>query len=55
MKFRGNLYKAKTNSKGIAVFKLPKKGIKNLKPGKTYQVKYTYLTDSIYKFIKIKK
>ena len=55
MKFRGNLYKAKTNSKGIAVFKLPKKGIKNLKPGKTYQVKYTYLTDSIYKYIKIKK
>ena len=55
MKFRGNLYKAKTNSNGIATFKLPKKVIKNLKAGKTYKIRFTYLTNSIYKYIKIKK
>ena len=55
MKFRGILYKAKTNSNGIATFKLPKKVIKNLKAGKTYKIRFTYLTNSIYKYIKIKK
>ncbi|MBR3141166.1 MAG: Ig-like domain repeat protein, partial [Methanobrevibacter sp.] len=55
MKFRGKTYSAKTNSKGIATFKLPKNAIKNIRTGKTYKVKYTYLTDSIYKYIKIKK
>ena len=55
MKFRGKVYSAKTNSKGIATFKLPKKAIKKLKAGRTYKVRFTYLTNSIYKYIKIKK
>ena len=55
MKFRGKIYKAKTNGKGIATFKLPKKSVKKLKVGKKYRVKFTYLTNSIYKYLKIAK
>ena len=55
MKFRGKLYYAKTNSKGVAIFKLPKKAVKKLKVGKKYKVRYTYLTNSIYKYLKIVK
>ena len=55
MKFRGKIYKAKTNGKGIATFKLPKKAVKKLKVGKKYRVKFTYLTNSIYKYLKIAK
>ena len=54
MKFRGKIYSAKTNSNGIATFKLPKKAIQKLKAGKTYRVRFTYLTNSIYKYVKIK-
>ena len=54
MKFRGKVYSAKTNSNGIATFKLPKKAIQKLKAGKTYRVRFTYLTNSIYKYVKIK-
>ena len=42
MKFKGKTYKAKTNSKGIATFKVPKKVIKKLKKGKKYTAKFTY-------------
>lgn len=43
VKFKGKTYKLKTNSKGIATFKIPK----NLKKGK-YTIKTTYngLTNS---------
>ena len=42
MKFKGKTYKAKTNKKGIATFKVPKKVIKKLKKGKKYTAKFTY-------------
>ena len=42
LKFKGKTYKAKTNKKGIATFKVPKKVIKKLKKGKKYQAIFTY-------------
>ena len=42
MKFKGKTYKAKTNKKGIATFKVPKKVTKKLKKGKKYKATFTY-------------
>jgi hypothetical protein len=42
LKFKGKTYKAKTNKKGIATFKVPKKVIKKLKKGKKYKAVFTY-------------
>ena len=42
LKFKGKTYKAKTNKKGIATFKVPKKVIKKLKKGKKYKATFTY-------------
>ena len=55
MKFRGNLYKAKTNSKGIAKVTIKKKVLKKLKVGKKvkYQAKYGKLTKKV--TVKVKK
>ena len=55
MKLKGKKIKAKTNAKGIAKFKIPKKVVKKLKVGKKYKVKFTYLTNTIVKKIKVKR
>ena len=52
LKFKGKTYKAKTNKKGIATFKVPKKVIKKLKKGKKYKVTYTYKAKAYGKTIK---
>jgi len=55
MKLKSKTFTAKTNSKGNAKFKLPKKVVKKLKVGKKYKVKFTYLTNTITKKIKVKR
>ena len=55
MKLKGKNIKAKTNAKGIAKFKVPKKVVKKLKVGKKYKVSFTYLTNTIVKKIKVKR
>ena len=55
MKLKSKTFTAKTNSKGNAKFKLPKKVVKKLKVGKKYKVKFTYLTNTIIKKIKVKR
>ena len=55
MKLKGKNVKAKTNAKGIAKFKVPKKVVKKLKVGKKYKVSFTYLTNTITKKIKVKR
>jgi hypothetical protein len=52
MKFKGKTYKAKTNNKGIATFKVTKKVIKKLKKGKKYTAKFTYKAKANGKTIK---
>jgi hypothetical protein len=52
MKFKGKTYKAKTNKKGIATFKVPKKVIKKLKKGKKYKAVFTYKAKANGKTIK---
>jgi hypothetical protein len=53
-KFKGKTYKAKTNKKGIAKVTIKKNVIKNLKKGKKYTVKVTYLKDTIKSSVKVK-
>ena len=52
MKFKGKTYKAKTNKKGVATFKVPKKVIKKLKKGKKYKAVFTYKAKAYGKTIK---
>ena len=52
LKFKGKTYKAKTNKKGIATFKVPKKVIKKLKKGKKYKAVFTYKAKANGKTIK---
>ena len=54
MKFKGKTYKAKTNKKGIATFKVPKKVTKKLKKGKKYRAVFTYKAKANGKTIKDK-
>ena len=62
-KFKGKIYKATTNAKGIAKIKIKKSVLKKLKAGKKYKINITYSAidggytsiNSIYKTIKIKK
>ena len=62
-KFKGKIYKATTNAKGIAKIKIKKSVLKKLKAGKKYKISITYnaidggytSVNSIYKTIKIKK
>nr|WP_294999809.1 Ig-like domain repeat protein [uncultured Methanobrevibacter sp.] len=49
---KAKIYKAKTNKKGIATFKVPKKVIKKLKKGKKYQAIFTYKAKANGKTIK---
>ncbi len=61
-KFKGKIYKATTNSKGIAKIKIKKSVLKKLKAGKKYKINITYNAvdggytsiNSIYKKIKVK-
>ena len=53
-KLNGKTYKVKTNSKGIAQKTLNRNIIKNLRKGKTYTVKVTYLKDTIKTTVKVK-
>lgn len=55
LKFNGKTYKAKTNKKGVATFKITKKVIKKLKAGKKYSYKVIYLKDTMSKKITVKK
>ena len=55
MKIKSKILTAKTNSKGVAKFKLSKKVVKKLKVGKKYRVTFTYLTNTINKHIKVKR
>ena len=54
LKFKGKTYKAKTNKKGVATFKIKKNVIKKLKKGKKYKYTVTYLKDSVKKSLKVK-
>ena len=54
MKFKGKTYKAKTNKKGVATFKIKKNVLKKLKKGKKYTYKVSYLKDIVNKKIIIK-
>ena len=53
IKFRGKTYSAKTNSKGVAYFKLTKKMIKTLKKGKTYKYTIWYVNSHLDRNIKV--
>ena len=53
-KFNGKTYKVKTNKKGIAKVTVKKNVIKKLKKGKKYNVKVTYLKDTIKTTVKVK-
>ncbi len=55
LKFKGKKYKAKTNKKGVATFKIPKKVVKKLKIGKKYKVVFKYGSTSKTKKIKVKR
>jgi invasion protein IalB len=54
-KFKGKIYKVKTNSKGIAKVTVKKAVIKKLKKGKTYAVKVTYLKDIVKSSVKVSR
>ena len=54
-KFKGKIYKVKTNSKGIAKVTVKKAVIKKLKKGKTYAVKVTYLKDIAKSSVKVSR
>jgi hypothetical protein len=65
--FKGKIYKAKTNKKGVASVKIKKKSFKKLKKGKKYKVAVAYsirekygndivpITDKIYCYVKVSK
>ncbi|MBE6498945.1 MAG: hypothetical protein E7Z80_00140 [Methanobrevibacter thaueri] len=55
LKLNGKIFKAKTNSKGVAVFKLKKKVIKKLKAGKKYPYQAIYINNIAKYVIKVKK
>lgn len=54
-KFNGKVYKAKTNSKGVAKITIKRKVLKKLKRGKKISYQATYLKDSVKKTAKVKK
>ena len=55
LKFKGKKYSVKTNKKGVAIFKLNKNVLKNLKVGKNYKYQVSYLKDTISKKVFVKK
>ena len=55
LKFKGKIYKAKTNKKGVATFTIKNNIIKKLKVGKKYSYETTYLKDKVSKKITVKK
>ena len=55
LKINGKNIKAKTNRKGVAVFKLQKSIVKKLKAGKRYKVKVSFGKDAVTKKIKIRR
>ena len=62
LKIKGKTFKAKTNSKGIATFKVTKKVIKKLKNGKKYKAVFTYkanangkvIINTAYSYVRVK-
>ena len=54
VKFAGKTLKVKTNSKGYVNLKISKNTLSTLKKGKTYNLKATYLKDSITVKVKIR-
>ena len=54
VKFNGKKYNVKTNSKGVAQFKVTKKMVKKFKKGKKVKYTITYIADSITCYVKIK-
>ena len=55
LKFKGKKYTAKTNKKGVAIFKISKNVISSLNAGKKYKYKVTFLKDTVSKKISVKK
>ena len=55
LQINGKKITAKTNSKGIAKLTINKNVIKNLKAGKTYTMKVTYLKNTIKTTLKVKR
>lgn len=55
LKFKNKKYNAKTNKKGVVIFKINKKVIKKLKAGKKYNYQVFYLKDKMNKKITVKK
>lgn len=55
LKFKGKKYRALTNKKGVAKFKIKNKVLKKLKPGKKVTYQATYLKDMVKYTVKVKK
>lgn len=55
LKFKGKIYNAKTNKKGLATFNIKKNILKKLKVGKKYSYNVSYLKDNANKKIAVKK
>ena len=55
LKFKGKTYRAKTNTKGVATFKIKKNVLKKLKAGKKYAFKATYIKSNIKKQVIVKR
>ena len=55
LKFNKKTFKAKTNRKGIATFKIKKNAYKKLKASKRYAYQVTYNKDTVKRSIKFKK
>ena len=55
IKFKGKYYKAITNKKGVATWKVKKSMLKKLKKGKKYKYRVSYGKDVVTKKLTIKK
>ena len=55
LKFKGKIYKATTNKKGVAIFKIKKNVFNKLKVGKKYKYTVTYGKNTESKLFIIKK
>ena len=55
IKFKGKKYKVKTNSKGVAKFKVTKKMLKKFKKGKKVKYTISYKSDKLTRYVKVVK
>ena len=55
LKIKGKKYKAKTNKKGVATFKVKKNLLKKLKAGKKYKYQVIYGKDTVKKTLRVRR